>query len=95
MESTKHVLLNWEDVYKTASYNVEDLNPIDKFLYEWEPAGAHGSHFRKLFLDALNHDDEESLLNHNMNVVGLFMAHVKEEFEVELPDKYFESYFGA
>lgn len=76
-------------------YNKEEINPIDQFLLDNEPAGIEESEkFRKQLLEAINFEDEETKLERNTNVVASFMEHCKEE-GIEIPDTMFESYFGA
>lgn len=95
MESTKQKLIDWIDIDSNKE-NGEDLNPIDQFLYDNEPVGNEmAGKFRKQFKDALNYWDEESLTNHNANVVGAFMKHCEEELGIKLPDSAFETYFNA
>ncbi len=94
MESTKQKLADYMEISARVD-NKEEINPIDQFLLDNEPAGIEESEkFRKQLLEAINFEDEEMKTERNTNVVASFMEHCKEE-GIEIPDTMFESYFGA
>ena len=93
-ESTKQKLADYEDISERRD-NREEINPIDKFLLDNEPAGVERSElFRNQLLEAINYEDEESKTERNTNVVSSFIEHCKSQ-GIEIPDTLFESYFGA
>jgi hypothetical protein len=93
MESTKQKLADYMEISERVDNN-EEINPIDKFLLDNEPAGIEESEkFRKQLLEVINFEDAESKTERNTNVVASFMEHCKKE-GIEIPDTIFESYFG-
>lgn len=94
MESTKQKLSDYEDIDRRAQ-NEEELNPIDQFLLDNEPAGFEEEEkFRAQLLAAINYEDEETKTERNTVVIASFMEHCKKE-GIEIPDTLFESYFRA
>lgn len=93
MESTKIEFLSWEEVRDKASLG-EDLNPIDKFIYELEPRNFQGSHFRHLLKNAINFEDEESRTTRNVEIVGMFIEHCEGEGFI-IPEELFNSFFNV
>ena len=93
MESTKSKLVGYDEILDRLEEKL-DINPIDRFLHDNEPAGVKGIKFREQLLEALNFEDEETKTERNVKVVNSFIEHCKDE-GLEIPEALFESYFGA
>ena len=93
MESTKDSFLSWAEISSLVD-NKEDLNPIDQFIYDNEPAGEIAKKFREQLFLAICYENEETKTERNSSIVSSFIEHCKNEGFI-IPDSYFESYFGA
>lgn len=95
MESTREKLLSWDQVSELVD-NKQELNPIDRFLYDNMPAGHDDElKFTNQFRDAIAYERDETRTCRNSELISSFMEHCKEEHGIEIPDKFFESFFNA
>lgn len=92
MESTKAKFLSHDEIGDLKERG-EELNPIDRFLWDNSPMENEET-FRKQLFEAVNFEDLETKTDRNANVVADFMEHCKEN-GLEIPDTFFESYFDA
>lgn len=92
MESTKSNFLSHDEIGNLKERG-EELNPIDRFLWDNSPMEDEEV-FRKQLFEAVNFEDLESKTDRNAKVVADFMAHCKNN-DLDIPDTLFESYFDA
>lgn len=93
-ESTKKYFAEWI-IISDRDDEKEELNPIDRFLLDNEPAGKENfEKFRNQLLEAINFEDEEYRTDRNATIIGEFIEHCKEN-NFGIPDYLFESFFDA